>query len=91
MQTPGGYLGIEELGVNLQMGLPEELALFSEFKHCICKRRRNLLKKDIFFKCGISLSHHKFLLTSLISPSPGITNLLTIPSSTPRNSFSPDS
>lgn len=49
MQSPGGYLGIEELGVNLLVGLPEELALFSEFKHRVCRRRRrNFLKRDIF-------------------------------------------
>lgn len=49
MQSPGGYLGIEELAVNLLVGLPEELALFSEFKHCVCRTRRNLLKSDVYF------------------------------------------
>lgn len=49
MQSPGGYLGIEELGMNLLVGLPEEFALFSEFKHRVCRRRRrNFLKRDIF-------------------------------------------
>lgn len=37
------YLGVQELRVNFLVGLPKKLALFSEFKDCICKRRRNLI------------------------------------------------
>lgn len=39
------YLGIKELRVNLLVGLAKKLALFSEFKDCICKRRTNSLKR----------------------------------------------
>lgn len=41
------YLGIKELGVNFLVGLAKKLALFSEFKDCICKRRTNSLKRAI--------------------------------------------
>lgn len=54
--------------MNFLVSLPKQLALFSEFKHCICKRRRYLLKKAIF--ASVSLPYDQFLsiLTDLSKP-----------------------
>lgn len=81
---PGCYLGIEELGMNLLVSFPQELALFSQFKHCVCRRRRNSLKRDLFF-FFLSVPS-PFLTTNSSWPHrslQGISNLLILPPALP--------